>query len=177
MHKILFDNSGSMSELGKSQLLINTLRFSRQYIEFNNILERVSYNQLRDTINEIKFENNKDIDISLPCGRATGNVISEWVISHNNSPVLWITDGYTSFSEEQIFNICNNSNIIILALGCDADIGELKRFESKIFFVHNLEAALDQFFMPKLEHFILPTTAAESRILDSFGVDEDDDEW
>jgi hypothetical protein len=178
VHKILFDNSGSMSELGKEQLLINTLRFSRQYIEFNNILEAVSYHQLSETIDEIKLENNKDIVISIPSGRASGNVISEWFISHDNIHVLWITDGYTHFSEEQIFNLCKNSNIIIVALGCDADTGLLKRFKSKIFFVHNLEAALAQFFMPRSDISILAATVAESCTLDTFGIDEsDDDEW
>jgi len=167
-----------MSELGKEQLLINTLRFSRQYIELNNIQEAVSYYQLSETIDEIKLENNKDIVISIPSGRASEKVISEWFISHDNIPVLWITDGYTCFSEEQIFNLCKNSNIIIVALGCDADTGQLKRFKSQMFFVHNLETALTQFFMPKPEHSILPTMIAESCTLDSFGIDEsDDDEW
>jgi len=181
VYKILFDNSGSMSELGKEQLLINTLRFSRQYIELNNIFETVSYYQLSETIDEIKFENNKDIMISIPSGRTSEKAISEWFILHDNNPVLWITDGYTSFSEEQIFNLCKNSNIIVVALGCDADIGQLKRFKSTIFFVHNLEAALVDFFMPKSDHSILSTMVAEScslDSLDSFDFDESDgDEW
>ncbi len=178
MYKILFDNSGSMSELGKEQLLINTLRFSRQYTEFNNTSQAVSYYQLNASIDEIKLEHNKDIVLSNPGGRASGEVVSEWFMSNENMPVLWITDGYTQFSEQQIFTLSDKKNIIILALGCDADTEQLKRFKSPIFFVHNIEAALAQFFVAKSNHSMLPTTVTESGDLDSFVIEESgDDEW
>jgi len=174
MHKILFDNSGSMSELGKEQLLINTLRFCRQYIELNNIKESVEYYQASNDIEHIQFEKNNDIVISEPTGQASGKVISDWLKSNSNNFILWITDGYTNFSEELLLNLCKKSNLIIVALGCDADIDQLKRFQSSLFLVDNLDAALDQFFMPISNVAVLPKVVEEAATEDAFS---DDDEW
>jgi len=178
VHKVIFDNSGSMSELGKSQLLINTLRFSRQYIELNDISKEVSYYLCSGNIDEVKLESNKDIIIPSPNGSSCGAVISGWFLSNHNSQLLWFTDGYTTFTEEQIFSLKNNTNLIIVALGCDADLGQLKRFSCPVFSISNINAALMSFFEPTHNHNILPTTVEDSEPLDSFGIDDgDDDEW
>jgi hypothetical protein len=177
MHKILFDNSGSMSELGKEQLLTNTLRFCRQYIELNNIKELVEYYQANNGIEHIKFEKNKDVVISTPTGRVSGNVISDWLQSNNNNFILWITDGYTNFSEELLLNLGKKSNLVIVALGCDADINQLKRFQSSLFLVDNLDAALEKFFIPISNMSVLPKVVEEAAIENVFSDDGSDDEW
>jgi hypothetical protein len=178
VHKILFDNSGSMSELGKEQLLINALRFSRQYIELNNVTEFVSYHQIGEKIDEIKIENNKDIVILPPGGRCSGKVISEWILPQENTPILWLTDGYNSFSEEEIFNLSKKANITVVALGCDAGIEQLERFSSPIFMTHNLDAALTLFFFPPTECSFLPKTVTALDIVEELATDESDaDEW
>ena len=175
MHKILFDNSGSMSELGKEQLLANTLRFCRQYIELNNIKEPIEYYQASNDIEHIQFENNNDIVISEPAGQVSGKVISDWLKSNCSNFILWITDGYINFNEELLLNVSKKSNLIIVALGCDADIDQLKRFQSSLFLADNLEAALDQLFMPISSLTVLPKVVEEATVKNTFS--DDVDEW
>jgi len=178
MHKILFDNSGSMSELGKEALLINTLRFSRQYTEFNNVQETVEYYQASHRIDEIKIENNKDILISEPKGKCSDELLSNWLLSQGEASILWITDGYVNFSEADIFKLSSCPNISIVALGCDADIDQLKRLKTGLYTVENIETALAQFFTPQVAHFILPKKVADITVADSSWEDQsDDDEW
>lgn len=177
MHKILFDNSGSMSELGKEQLLINALRFARQYIEFNNAQYEVEYYQTSNAIDQIQFEKDNDIVISPPAGQVSGKVMSDWLKSNSKNFILWITDGYTNFSEELLLNLCKKSNLIIVALGCDADIEQLKRFQSSLFLMDNLDAALEQFFMTISNVAVLPKVVEEAVTENAFSDDDNDDEW
>lgn len=177
MHKILFDNSGSMSELGKEQLLINTLRFCRQFIELNNIKEPVEYYQASNSIDQIQFEENNDIVILPPTGRTSGEVISDWLQSNKNNFIFWITDGYTNFSEELLLNLGKKSSLVIVALGCDADINQLKRFQSSLFLVDNLDAALEKFFTPISNMSVLPKVVEEAATENVFSDDDNDDEW
>lgn len=174
VHKIIFDNSGSISGAGKDQLLLNTLRFCRQYQELNNIKEDVYYYQLKDLISEIKIETNIDIVIEPASGKINESELTQWIMKDRDIDFLWITDGYFDFSKEDQLSLSKCENITLVALGCDADIDSIESLRNNNFKIYDIGMALDLFFMKKNINNNFPLIVDENIFSD---VDESDDEW
>lgn len=163
-----------MAEYGKPMLLVNLLRYIRQFTSKAD--KSVKYFCWREDIVEINWL--AGADIKLPALKGTSHLASlcDWAEAKPEVKLLVLTDGYFKLSASQRSVISQLDNLYLVGVGGDADLKQLRRVSDYSFCAEQLDHALQTIYRPKVVTLAPLNQVELLKMNDNNGM-EDDDEW
>ncbi len=172
----LIDLSGSMSEYGKPMLVINLLRYIRQFADQND--KDIKYFTWQTDINEISWPMAEDV--TLPNSEGSGNVemFCRWCEINSDARILVLTDGYFKLNKEQRHQLSNFGHLFLIGVGGDANFPLLSVLSNHCYGAEQLDHVLHIIWRANLSD-IAPLSRVDLTqfLVESKSKDEDDDEW
>lgn len=163
-----------MTEYGKSMLLVNLLRYIRQFTKDQS--ENVSYFSWQEDITEIGWSTEVDVELPIAKDGSDIAVLCNWSEANSEATLLVLTDGYFELNAQQRHQLSQLNNLYLISVGGDADVAQLNTLSSHNFRAEQLDHALHTMYRPKsvevasLSRFDLTKTIIENE-------SENDDEW
>ena len=176
MINILIDRSGSMAENGKPMLMLNLVRFIRQSLDIKN----VEFFVLQDQMTQVYVEPEFDIELPEIRGSIDMDPCIEFLIKRNKEQTILLSDGFFELTETQKRDF-KQQNVIIVALGADADITGLGYLGLPFYLAQDIGVAIkyarnildeQQIFPPLLSTDV---QFKQSVLDDTYQQDENDD--
>jgi len=163
-----------MTEYGKSMLLVNLLRYIRQFTQDQS--ENVSYFSWQEGITEIGWAT--EVDVELPIAKDGSDIaaLCNWSEANSEATLLVLTDGYFKLNVQQRHQLSQFDNLYLVSVGGDADLVQLNTLSNHSFRAEELDRALHTIYRPKavgvapLHRFDLTKIIIENE-------SENDDEW
>lgn len=118
MINIVIDRSGSMVENGKPMLILNLVRFIRQYLGGDKAQFFVINNQL----SQVFVDSELDIELPEIAGSLEMDNGIAFLIERKTEPTILLSDGYFELTESQKRVFKQQQNVVVVAVGADADI-------------------------------------------------------
>lgn len=136
-----------MAEYGKPMLLVNLLRYIRQFTSEAD--KSVRYFCWQEGIKEINWP--AGVDVKLPALKGTSHFASlcDWAKANPEVKLLVLTDGYFKLSASQRSLISQLDNLYLVGVGGDADLEQLRRVSDYSFRAEELDRALQTIYRPK----------------------------
>lgn len=165
-----------MAEYGKPMLLVNLLRYIRQYTSEADKSAR--YFCWQEGIVEINWLAGTDIE--LPALEGTSHLASlgDWVEKNPDAMLLVLTDGYFKLNasqRSQLSQLSQLDNLYLVAVGGDADLEQLRRVSNYSFRAEELDRALQTIYRPEVVT-IAPSSQVELLEV-SVQSEVEEDEW
>ena len=176
MINVLIDRSGSMAENGKPMLMLNLVRFIRQSLDIKN----VEFFVLQDQMTQVYVE--PEFDIELPEIRGSIDMDSciEFLIKRNKEQTILLSDVFFELTQTQK-RLFKQQNVIIVAVGADADITGLDQLGLAVYLAQDIGVAIKYALNILDEQQIFPPLLStdvqfkQSVLDDTYQQDEDDD--
>ena len=170
----LIDRSGSMAEYGKPMLLVNLLRYIRQFSDQHCINAR--YLSWGQQVAEILGSTEQDVE--LPEVGSTCNTadLLTWKADNPHASLLVLTDGYFELTNDQRQRLSLLDDIYFIAVGGDADQVKLNTLSGNSYSAEQLDQALHITLRPQVESDP-PMSRVNLHNTASAIEPEDDDEW
>lgn len=178
MINIVIDRSGSMAENGKPMLILNLVRFVRQYFSVNEAQFYVLQNQLRQVYVDY------DLDIELPeiIGSTDMDSCIAFLIERKTEPTILLSDGFFELTESQK-RVFKQQNVVIVAVGADADLTGLGYLSLPVYPAQDIGVAIKhasnilnvQRIEPPLQRSDVQFSKSVLGIVHEQDEDEDDD--
>ena len=179
MINVLIDRSGSMAENGKPMLMLNLVRFIRQSLDIKN----VEFFVLQDQMTQVYVEPEFDIELPEIRGSIDMEPCIEFLIKRNKEQTILLSDGFFELTQTQK-RLFKQQNVIIVAVGADADITGLDQLGLAVYLAQDIGVAIkyarnilneQQIFPPRL---CADVQFKQSLLDNTYQQDEDeDDEW
>lgn len=170
----IIDSSGSMAEYGKPMLLVNLLRYIRQFTSETD--KSANYFCWREDIVEINWLAGTDIELPALKGSNHLDSLCDWIEANPEAMILVLTDGYFNLDASQRRQLSQLDNLYLVAVGGDADFEQLRRVSDYSFRAEQLDRALQTIYRPKVVT-LAPLNQVELLKLNDNNGMEDDDEW
>ena len=170
----IIDCSGSMAEYGKPMLLVNLLRYIRQFTSEAN--KSVRFFSWQEGIKELNWPTGVDVKLPTIQGNSHVNDLYEWAKANSEATLLVLTDGYFKLNTSQRSLICQLDNLYLIGVGGDADLEQLRRVSEYSFRAEQLDRALQTIYRPKAVTIAPSNQVKLLKESDNNGM-EDDDEW
>ncbi|MDM1697270.1 hypothetical protein HX099_11470 [Thiopseudomonas alkaliphila] len=168
----VIDCSGSMAEYGKPMLLVNLLRYIRQFTTQNG--QSARYFSWQEAIAEINWPAEADVELPTLVGSSDVAALCNWAEESSEVVLLVLTDGYFKLGAEQLHQLSQLDNLYLLGVGGDADLVQLNILSNRSYRAEQLDHVL---------HIVFRSEAAAvgpSRRVELAGVVAEsalDDEW
>lgn len=168
----IIDCSGSMAEYGKPMLLVNLLRYIRQFTE--QYSKSTSYYSWKKVIAEMNCS--AQIDVELPTAEGSSDIaaLCSWTEANPGVTYLVLTDGYFKLTDQQRYRLNQLENLYAVGVGGDADLAQLNTLSQNSYRAEKLDHVLHTIWRPKTAT-VGPTNRVELAVV--FVEDESDDEW
>lgn len=168
----IIDCSGSMAEYGKPMLLVNLLRYIRQFTE--QYSKSTSYYSWKKVIAEMNWS--AQIDVELPTAEGSSDIaaLCSWTEANPGVTYLVLTDGYFKLTDQQRYRLNQLENLYVVGVGGDADLAQLNTLSQNSYRAEQLDHVLHTIWRPKTAT-VGPTNRVELAVV--FVEDESDDEW
>lgn len=140
MINILVDRSGSMFENGKPMLVINLLRYIRQTID----LDKLKIFAINSQFYSIDISSDSDIELPEITGSLDTEKAIEFLCQHEFEPTLFLSDGFFELSDSQKRILKQQQQMIIVAVGADADVSGLKPLRLPVYLAQDIGFAVEQ---------------------------------
>ena len=170
----IIDCSGSMAEYGKPMLLVNLLRYIRQFAAQHS--KSTSYFSWREGITEIFWS--AEADVELPAAEGSSDIASlcNWCEVNSEATLLVLTDGYFKLNTEQRQLISQVDNVFFLGVGGDADLAQLNTLSNHSYRAEQLDHVLHTIWRPEILA-VGPLNRVDLASVIVENESEDDDEW
>ncbi|MGO2734514.1 hypothetical protein [Psychrobacter sp.] len=168
----IIDCSGSMTEYGKSMLLVNLLRYIRQFTQEQS--NNVHYFSWQEDITEINWAAEVDVELPIAKGGSDLTALCNWGEANPEVKLLVLTDGYFRLNTEQRHQLSQLNNLYLIGVGGDADVAQLNTLSNHSFCAEQVDHVLHTIYRPKavavgpMSRVNLTVCVAEK---------ESDDEW
>lgn len=170
----IIDCSGSMAEYGKPMLLVNLLRYIRQFTtEYSKSTQYFSW---REDIAEVFWL--AEVDVELPVAEGGSDIVAlcDWTEVNPQAVLMVLTDGYFKLNIEQRQLISQVDNLFFIGAGGDADLAQLNTLSNHSYRAEHLDHVLHTIWRPEI------LADGPLKRVDLAGVivengSEDDDEW
>lgn len=167
----IIDCSGSMAEYGKPMLLVNLLRYTRQFSELRNI--NTCYFRWQKELAEVHWPVDADIDLPNAEGSSDISALCRWGEENSDVTLLVLTDGYFGLNTEQRQRLSQLENLYLVGVGGDADLVQLNTLSNYSFRAEQLDHALHSISRPEAA-VVGPTNRVE---LAGTVQSEPEDDW
>ena len=173
MHCII-DCSGSMTEYGKPMLLINLLRYIRQFTAQD--IKNTHYFSWREDIAEIDWLTEADIELPVTKDGSYIARLCDWGEANPEVTLLVLTDGYFKLNVQQRHQLSQFDNLYLVGVGGDADLVQLNTLSNHSFRADGLDRALHTIYRPKAIG-VAPSHRFDLTKIIIENESENDDEW
>ncbi|MEZ9368441.1 hypothetical protein AB4140_06385 [Shewanella sp. 10N.286.51.B2] len=170
----IIDCSGSMAEYGKPMLLVNLLRYIRQFTAQHSKSTR--YLSWREDIAEIFWL--AEVDVELPAAEGSSDIaaLCSWAEANPQTLIMVLTDGYFELNTEQRQLVSLVDNLYFIGVGGDADLAQLNTLSNHSYGAEQLDHVLHTIWRPEI------VAGGPLNRVDLAGViveneSKDDDEW
>lgn len=144
----IIDCSGSMAEYGKPMLLVNLLRYIRQFTA--QYSKSTSYFSWREGITEIFWSAEADVELSAAEGSSDIASLCSWCEVNSEATLLVLTDGYFKLNTEQRQLISEIGNLYFIGVGGDADLAQLSTLSNHSYRAEQLDHVLHTIWRPEI---------------------------
>lgn len=161
-----------MTEYGKSMLMVNLLRYIRQFTKQHS--QSAHYFSWQKNIVEINWP--AEVDVELPATEGSSDIaaLCSWGEANPEAKLLMLTDGYFKLNAEQRHQLTQLDNLYIVGVGGDADLVQLNTLSQHSYRAEQLDHVLHTIWRPKTVA-VGPTSRVELAVV--LVEDEPDDEW
>ncbi|WP_217544473.1 hypothetical protein [Vibrio metschnikovii] len=168
----IIDCSGSMAEYGKPMLLVNLLRYIRQFTTQHSQSSR--YFSWQKHIAEMNWS--AQIDVELPAAEGSSDIaaLCNWTEANPGVTFLVLTDGYFKLTDQQRYQLTQLDNLYVVGVGGDADLAQLNTLSHNSSRAEQLGHVLHTIWRPKTAT-VGPANRVELAVV--LVEDESDDEW
>lgn len=169
----IIDCSGSMTEYGKPMLMVNLLRFIRQFAARQD--KKVHFFSWRTEIQLLNWSALEDVALAKSSGNSSVTALCSWCKNNPTAEIIVLTDGYFDLNKEQRSLLNQSSNLHFIAVGGDADISILKAITINSYPAEQIEFAF--FSIDQTKGFITPPVKRVDLLAahQNNNLDEDDD--
>ena len=168
----IIDCSGSMAEYGKPMLLVNLLRYIRQFTKQHS--QSAHYFSWQKDIAEVNWPAEADVQLLTTEGGSDVAALCSWTEANPEATLLVLTDGYFRLNAEQRYQLTQLDNLYIVGVGGDADLVQLNTLSQHSYRAEQLDHVLHIIWRPKTAA-VGPTSRVELAVV--LVGDEPDDEW
>ena len=170
----IIDCSGSMAEYGKPMLLVNLLRYIRQFTTQHS--QSTYYFSWREGIAEINWSAKADVELPVTEGASDIAALCSWGEANPEVILLVLTDGYFRLNAEQRHQLSQLDRLYLVGVGGDADLVQLNTLSNHSYRAEELDNVLHTICLPEAV-FVGPSSRVElaGDIIEKES--EDDDEW
>ena len=170
----IIDCSGSMAEYGKPMLLVNLLRYIRQFTAQGS--KSMRYFSWREDIAEVNWFANADIELPAADGGSDIAALCSWGEANSDATILVLTDGYFSLNTEQRHKLSLLNKLYLVGVGGDANLAQLNTLSNHSFRAEQLDHALNTIYRPKAV-VVGPMSRVDLAVCVIGKESDDDDEW
>lgn len=167
----IIDRSGSMAEYGKPMLMVNLLRYIRQFTKQHNI--STSYFSWKKDISEINWSEDVDVELPIAEERTDIDVVCSLAKSYPDTKLLILSDGYFELNSEQRHLLTQLDNLYIVGVGGDANLVRLNTLSEHSYHAEKIDQALHTLSRSKVA--TVPPLSRVSMKATLF--DDEEDEW
>ncbi|MBE0470342.1 MAG: hypothetical protein IBX55_12655 [Methyloprofundus sp.] len=168
----IIDCSGSMAEYGKPMLLVNLLRYIRQFTKQHS--QSAHYFSWQKDIAEVNWPAEADVQLLTTEGSSDIAALCSWTEANPGVTYLVLTDGYFKLTDQQRYRLNQLENLYVVGVGGDADLAQLNTLSQNSYRAEQLDHVLHTIWRPKTAT-VGPTNRVELAVV--FVEDESDDEW
>lgn len=170
----VIDCSGSMAEYGKPMLLVNLLRYIRQFTTQNG--QSARYFSWQEAIAEINWPAEADVELPTLVGSSDVAALCNWAEESSEIVLLVLTDGYFKLGAEQLHQLSQLDNLYLLGVGGDADLVQLNALSNHSYLAEQLDQVLHTIWRPKVSSSA-PLGRVELAEVVVESESDDEDEW
>ena len=170
----IIDCSGSMAEYGKPMLVVNLLRYIRQFSEQQGINTHYLYWQ--SGIADIKWSLDMDVELPAREGSSNATALCDWARAHSQVPLLVLTDGYLELNAEHRLQLAGLSNLYLIGVGGDADLQQLRTLSDLSYRAAELDHVLHLIHRKEIAS-TAPSSLVALTEASSVNDTVEDDEW
>lgn len=171
----IIDCSGSMAEYGKPMLLVNLLRYIRQFTELHS--KNTRYLHWRADVAEINWSTESDVELPVAENISDIAALYTWAASNPQATLLVLTDGYFGLNTEQRHQLTQLDNLYLIGVGGDADLIQLNTLSNHSYRAEQLDHVLHTIWRPKIAAIAPPSRVNVAGVIAAESEIEDDDEW
>lgn len=168
----VIDCSGSMAEYGKPMLLVNLLRYIRQFTE--EYSRNTRYFSWQENIAEINWSAEADVGLPTTEGGSDMTALCSWGEANPEVTLLVLTDGYFRLDAEQRQLLSQLDNLYLVGVGGDADLQQLNTLSRHCYRAEQLDQLLHTIWRPEAA-VIGPSNRVE--LTGVIVENKSDDEW
>lgn len=164
-----------MSEYGKPMLLVNLLRYIRQFTAHYS--KSTQYLCWREDIVEMNWSAEADVELPTTEGSSDIAALCSWTEANPEAILLVLTDGYFKLTAQQRHQLTQLDNLYMIGVGGDADLVQLNTLSNHSYRAEQLDHVLHMIWRPGIAS-AAPTVRVDLAV--SIAVEreaEDDDEW
>lgn len=161
-----------MAEYGKPMLLVNLLRYIRQFTTQHSQSSR--YFSWQKDIAEVNWPAEADVQLLTTEGSSDVAALCSCAEANPEATLLVLTDGYFRLNAEQRYQLTQLDNLYIVGVGGDADLVQLNTLSQHSYRAEQLDHVLHTIWRPKTAA-VGPTSRVELAVV--LVEDEPDDEW
>ena len=129
-----------MAEYGKPMLLVNLLRYIRQFTAQHS--KSTSYFSWREDITEIFWLAEADVELPIAEGSSDLAALCGWAEANPQAVLMVLTDGYFKLNTEQRQLISQFDNLFFIGVGGDADLAQLNTLSNHSYRAEQLDHVL-----------------------------------
>lgn len=171
----IIDCSGSMSEYGKQMLLVNLLRYIRQFAEQHS--QDIHYYIWQKQVSKIIWSDEVDVELPILLGSGDTTALCNWSEEHPDVNLLVLTDGALKLTKQHRYQLGQLDNLYLLGIGGDADMSQLKALSDYCYCAEQLDQALHTIWKTSSAISTPPLTKVDLAKVVGQISKEEDDEW
>jgi hypothetical protein len=137
MINIVIDRSGSMAENGKPMLILNLLRYIRQCLG----VDKVQFHVLNNQLSHVFVDPTLDLELPEITGSMNMDDGIEFLNERKTEPTILLSDGFFELTESQK-RVFKQQNVIVVAVGADADITGLDYLGLPVYLAQDIGVAI-----------------------------------
>lgn len=178
MINVVIDRSGSMAENGKPMLILNLLRYIRQYIGISHLQFYVLSNQLIS----VSIDSNLDLELPEILGSFEIEKCISFLLERKTEATIFLSDVFFEMTGSQKRVFKQQKNLVIVAVGADAELSGLEHLNLPVYLAQDIALAIKhainifdvQEISPPLQR---SDVQWEPSVLTAANKQDEDDDW
>lgn len=161
-----------MAEYGKPMLLVNLVRYIRQFTEQHDT--NICYFSWQENITQLHWSVGSDVELPSTSGEGNVDALCKWMEINSDVKFLLLTDGYFKLNAQQRYQLSQLDHLYLIGVGGDADLSQLSTLSKHYYHAEQLDRVL---------HMILRSETVSITPLSSVDLtsiiknESKDDEW
>lgn len=168
----IIDCSGSMVEYGKPMLLVNLVRYIRQFTNYFH--KDISYFSWQENIAQLHWPIENDVGLLGTKGEGNIEALCNWIDLNPDVKLMLLTDGYFKLSSQQRYQLGQLNHLYLIGVGGDADLPHLNTLSKNCYRAEQLDQVLHMILRSETVAMIPSRRVDLTRSIEN---ESNDDDW